>query len=538
MSTSMNFPEHLSATKLNSSQYLNINDDLDLFAIILICTCEMRLMHEPALNIKLLKELLRNPNAHQPATYLNLIRYSFKMKWPLLTILAATVNDSERDYCWAAWLITSIGLTTIEDVNSLEMLAQTLITYAVQENYVRTLHQSIEIFYAESKFMLFTKFFATTSRYLFTPDITQLLENYLEELQQDAVSIGCLKDFSKTDLLNFSVGLLVEYVKKSFDSMEHSQLLLETICASGISDYTDAIDFCTIASINKILCFTSVRLNIACMLRSQVERNDDEMSTSTSDVCVKTEYARVCEELLAKREFKSAMDFAELLSLSKENIVYENWIYSFETNPKFDIDLCEFEMDQHSLPPIVLINFLIFVSDKIDYRDPKKYAVLKKILEIIKKHHLRPNGNFQRDAIECEMIKSILKNSENIKELNVFNSKYFETVMAEERCVLYKSFMDLKELSGVDDLIIFHTTALTDEETARLEQLMNKLLDQGDIVQALRLQVCALLGKSKRFTIFLNLNVFYRQCLTTEHWICIIWCFQWHWPKVWQLYTI
>lgn len=438
--------------------------------------------------MKLLKELLRNSDSHQPATYLNLIRYSFKMKWPLLSVLAATVNDSEVDYCWAAWLITSMGLTTIENVNTSEELAQFLMTYAVQENYVRTLHQSIEIFYPESKFLLFTKFFAKTSHYIFGPEVTQLLESYLQEMHQGAAVIGFLKNFATADLLSFSVGLLIECVKKAFDSREHSQLLLETICASGIGDYTDAIDFCTIASINKILCFTSVRLNIECMLRPQVEQNDEE--SSVSDICVRTEYTRVCEELVARRKFRSGMDFAELLGLSKENIVYENWIYSFETDPKFDIDICEVEMDEHSLPPIVLINFLVFVSDKLEYHEAKKYEVLKKILEIIKKHHLHPNENFQRDVIECEMIKCILRNSENIQELNLYNSEYFETVMSEERCVLYKSFMDLKELSGVDDLIIFHTASTSDEETMRLEQLMNKLLDQGDIVQALRLQVC------------------------------------------------
>jgi len=60
--------------------------------------------------------------------------------------------------------------------------------------------------------------------------------------------------------------------------------------------------------------------------------------------------------------------------------------------------------------------------------------------------------------------------------------------MLHERCVLYKSFSELKELAGIDDLSISDKTKLTQEMESRLNTLLNTLLDKGDIVEALRLQ--------------------------------------------------
>lgn len=466
---------------------------MDIFAVILICTCEMKLAHEPIFTLQMLRDLMKAPDTHQPSTYLNLLRYAFKMKWPILTVLAGTVYDSIMDHSWIIWLIISIELNAIPiELNTFDELIQFIITYAIEHNYVRTLHQSFEIFYPNSKFSLFTKFLSETSRYHFTSETSTLLMDFLYELDEGTVSLNGLVEWSDEDMLLFVTTLLIEYVKTSFDSMEHCQQLLDTICASGIGSHIDSIDFCTIAAINQIIRFTKVRLNIDEMIcripATDDGLGDDDGGEMVQSVYLQNEYIRICDELVAEKAFSSAIELADLLGLSKDSILYEQWIHLFGTDEQFDLYECDRNIAQHSISPLVLINFLLFVSGKLNYTDVKKYAVLKKVLNAIKKHHLYPNDGIQRDRVEYDMYKCLLKNESRIDEIEMYNSEYFETIMMTERGVLYKSFLDLKDLAGVDQLTVVAKDELLKHEIDRLDELMNRLLEQGDIVQALRLQ--------------------------------------------------
>lgn len=495
--------DRLTTTKLLScQQFLNINDDIDIFAVILICTCEMQSAIEPELSLAAIREIMKNPDLYQSCTHLNLVRYAFKMKWPVLSVLAATVNESVVDYCWIIWLIISTEQTAMPfDVEEYSDLAKYIITYCVRDNHVRTLHQSFKIFYPDSKFTLFTQFLSETSRYQFTTKTSALLMDFLYELDEGSVSINSLVTLSNEHMLRFITTLLVEYVKRSFDSMGHSQLLLDTISASGISNHIDSIDFGIIAAINQIIRFTKVRLNIdemICRPLSDAINEDAEEGGGEDNIVtevemeqstlLQNEYIRISDELIAEKQFKCALEMADLLRLSKDTIIYEQWIHQFENDPNFDLDTCDQGITQHSISPLVLINFLLFVSGKLDYTNIKKYLVLKKILNAIKKHHLYPNEVIPRDRIECEMYMCVLKNDSNIDEIEMYNSEYFEAIMMAERGVLYKSFLDLKDLAGVDQLTVVAKDQLKKQETERLNKLMNRLLDQGDIVQALRLQ--------------------------------------------------
>lgn len=257
----------------------------------------------------------------------------------------------------------------------------------------------------------------------------------------------------------------------------------------------DSIDFTTIAAINRIIRFTKVRLNIDEMLcRTSSDANtgaviaiefEADMETST---LLQNEYIRISDELIAEKQFKCALEMAELLNLSKDTIIYEQWIYQFENDAHFNIEHCDHGIVQHSISPLVLVNFLLYVSGKLDYTEIKKYLVLKKILNAIKKHHLHPNEMIPRDRIEYEMYKCVLKNDTSINDIEMYNSDYFETIMMSERGVLFKPFLDLKDLAGIDQLKICAKDPLKKKETERLNQLMNRLLEQGDVVQALRVQ--------------------------------------------------
>lgn len=151
MSNSSNYLEKLPPTKLlTCQQFLNINDDMDIFAVILICTCEVQLPNEPQLNLSLLRELMKSPDIYQPSTALNLVRYAFKMDWPILLVVAATVNDSIIDYCWIIWLIICTELTAIpEEIETLVswpiLSSHTRCKRIMCERYIRVLKFSIQI---------------------------------------------------------------------------------------------------------------------------------------------------------------------------------------------------------------------------------------------------------------------------------------------------------------------------------------------------------------------------------------------------------
>lgn len=436
---------------------------------------------------------MKAPDQQQPATYLNLLRFAFKLKWPTLTVIATMSNDMTRDYCWAAWLIISMGMTAINgDLKTVEQLSRMLITRAVNENYARTLHQSVQIFYPESYFCLFTSYLSAISFYDFSFDVTKSMQSYLTELNQNNVTLSCLTNYHRDEMLDFTVGLLVDFVAKSFDSLEHRQLLLKSLCAAGISDYTTTIDFCTIKTISKILNFTGVQLNVRALMRTPSVPDVNDATENNNDLNeekLRTEYQRLIEELIAEKAFKKAMELADLLNLPKDTIVYETWVHNFETDPNYCLDLCEKEMEELSLSPLLLMNFLILVAHKLNYSDPKKYQILKKILDSIKKHHLHPSENIDRDRVEYDLIMCVLRNSRPIKSEDIYHSEYYEAVLVAERNVLYKSFVNLKQTSGVDELSVLNREPLSSYELGRLEELTNKILDKGDIVQALRLQV-------------------------------------------------
>lgn len=479
----------------SSSQFLSINEEQDIFAIILLSTVDNPQPHPPVVDLAMLRELMRNYDKSQAATHLNLLRFGFKLKRPFCAMLAAVIWKPATEHCWLAWLMIAIGIETIpNNIKAYDELAKYIITYAVKDNHPITLNLSFGIFYPESKFALFTKFLCETRHFNFSTETSAYLMDCMYELNENNVMINSLMKWTKEEILSLILTLLAEHIKVGFASREHEQNLLDAIAASGISQYAGLVDFNTIAAVNKIILFTKVHLNfdelisnIAKPPEAEDDSNLDDWETEQS-VNVQNEYNRICDALIAEKEFTVAIELANLLNLSKDTIIYEKWVHMHETEETFDYDQCDTEIEENSISPMVPINFLLFITGKLDDDDLKKYSLLKRILNLIKKHHLYPNEGVNRDKVEYEMYKCLLQNDTSTEDIEIYFSEYYETIMAAERGVLYKPFLDLKDLSGVDDLTVVHKEALKKSECDRLDELMNKLMEEGDIVQALRLQ--------------------------------------------------
>lgn len=501
MSSSVSSNETVSSSKVDPTKYLSptiLSAPLDLFAIILQCICSEDLASDAAAPLSTMKflDLLRgNDNELPNSTHLNLLRKAIELKWPLLAILSAMIRTECRQHCWIVWLMMSTDLDYIpvDDLSvhrpTEQQLVRCLIDHCVANRFTRTLDSSIRIFFGDNSFAKFTEYLARTQRYDFSPEVTDLLKVHLMHLSRNAGDdpngnatddAAEFLNIDKADLLSMCVYLLIRHVNTGFSSVEHQIQLLQTVCDSGVADFVlDTIDLAAAKCLLEVCRFTSVRIDLERLARDR--QTDSE---------IRLEYERICEQLIGEKEFDKAMDVADLLAFPKDSMVYESWVYGYETDAVwFDLQKCEREIEEHALGPELVIGFYLYVADRLSYANVKKYRVLKRTLDVIKRHHLFPNESFDRDRIEYEMVLSALKNGQPIDEVDVYHSEYFETIMVRERKVLYKSFMELKEMASIDDLTVVNKRLLDQSETDRLDALICRLLDEGDIVQALRIQV-------------------------------------------------
>lgn len=495
MSSSISSTETIEKLRQSSSKF--ITEDTDLFATIIQSVVDANAAGNEALAFEKFHELFLNPNAMQSATHLNLLRNAIRLQRPILAVLAAMSSDDSNlnlQYCWATWMITAMGLSELpKDSSDLQHLSRSLIEFSVADGFVRTLHHGMAIFFPDNNFNIFVEYLVKTKSLDFSSDTTDLLERYFQVLSNKDVELLCLNN-DHNEIFNFSIELLVHHLQFGFESKEYRRLMLASLCQSGI-DFRNVIDFCFINSVNEILTFTGVEMDITAFMKDRC-----------SDEDMKRESERICEQLVVHHEFSKAMVAADLFdNLPKDNIIYESWISTYENDDAFDLDRYDRESDRYSLSPEIVINFYIHVAARLDYVDPKKYKVLKKILDVIKRHHLFPNESFDRDRIEYEMVLSFLKNSLTIHDIDIYYSEYFETIMSNERFVLYKSFLDLKEMAGIEELTVGNKTPLGEHEIEKLNSIINRLLDDGDIVQALRIQVSDEENHIKRY---LPLKVF------------------------------
>lgn len=485
MSTSLCIMEQLPETKLNSSQYLNIRDDTDLFAIILMCTSQN---HDTILSVPLIRELCLCTDVPHLNTYLNLIHFAFKLQWPTLTIIAASINDGLiKIYCWMTWLMIFTESTIIlNQTDSLKEMIKFLILYIVRNRHTKSLNQSLEIFYPECKFNFLCKFLAETNSLHFTTDVTGLLDDYLLQFKECHVDILDL-EFTQDEINDFTINILIEHVKVFSESIEYTQLLLECICSTGIEERIQSmIDFSTLSKINSIIQLTKVRVNIDKLIRNEIAE-DDEVIARTNDE--QNEYNRIRDKLIEQNEFDCAIQVADLLDLTKDSIVFKQWINKYEKEKTlFNIKECEYDLQTYKLSPIILINFLTFIADRYNYCDKEKYDLLKSILEIISKYQLNSIEIYEWDKFEFDLIRCVISNIESIDDIDMHNSNHFKEMQLRVYPVLFESFVELKNISRINDLHIMIDYEMNAENIQRFEQLMTRLLDQGDIVQALRLQ--------------------------------------------------
>lgn len=447
-------------------------------ALILISACETRLFVEVPFTLCLLEECFKStPDGYQT---FEILKLAIIMRWPALAVLAVTTNVEHIDCCWIVWLVISIDLLLIPNtIATLPELCQHLIMYSVENNYIQDLNRSFEIFYPSCRFKQLTNLLCEIRQNCYSVDASRLLIHFMDVLREGPLPINHLIHWTIDNFIIFVNTLIFSYAKIGNNSGEHLQKLLDTICASGLNAFDDFADFDTLVAVNRIVRFNGVRLDFDAFLPPTEKKEG---------VVVSSEYIRLIDKLIANMHFNSAIKLAHLINSSKDQILYGQWVNQYRTYQQIDLGLCERYIIENSISPLILIKFLIYVADQLDYSDLCRYEILLKAMNMIKKNHVSRLDGIHCDRIEYEMYKCLLKYDHCINKIELFHSNYYDTIMQNDRRILFKTLVELKELAGTNRLTVLATDEMRYTEFERLDLLINCLVDQGDIVQALRLQ--------------------------------------------------
>ncbi|KAL9895866.1 spatacsin [Glossina fuscipes fuscipes] len=491
----------MQASAFNNACVLNectTDTPLDVFALILLNT-NSALTDERIVDAKTFLEYMQNSRREKltRSTTINFLHCAIEYRLPILAVLAASLDTemcANSNWCWLVWLSVTTGrwLNTIEILtNNVQYFPWNFFEILIQHRQIQALVRSFRIFYAENPLKhLFSFFELTAIKNEFDEAAVHELRLYCLALSNNEVKAPLSPLARREKLMVRSVRLILLHLQHNFDSAQEEKNFLNCVCRSGLSDITGQLDFCFLKDFCEILQTSRTRFNL-----NFIELLQGDCTN---------EYERVLSKVLEAKEYNVAIRLASRLQKPISDIIYNKWINSLELQlqaspPLSNFDNFILQFDQHeqeiitySLPPETLVNFLLFATSRLPMEEASRtrYLLLQKALNVIKRHHLFPNESFDRDNIEYDMIIAYLSLNDESKEnmLPLYHSEYYEQIMLQERCVLYKSFLELKELAGIEDLNIGKKITLSEKQRKCLENLLNRLLDEGDIVEALRLQ--------------------------------------------------
>ncbi|XP_053673730.1 uncharacterized protein LOC128723991 [Anopheles nili] len=441
------------------------------------------------------------PSLRHPYTYQNLLDRAIRFRWPLLALLAGEVcpNESEhRRYCWLVWAMLAgdypfrdrLTLSEPTDNNDLAQLERSfvcgLIEHLVRSGHLCTLASSLAVFYPDSGWYHLAAFLSLTEDVLFDAKrANQLLTTFLVRSSAASENECELLRISWYEMFSFSARLLMLHLSNR-TSMHHQLLLLQTYVRC---------DFC---------CFLVTVLDFERMLRMcEIVRHCDvkidflslhECSSGGKEQQHTNLYESLCEQLVAKKCHEAAITVAEKAGLPRESIIFEYWVSGFEaTGSVGPFERYQTESTRYGVGPELRISFFMHIANRLEYGERQRYDLLRCALELIREHGLYPSETFDRDRLEYELALSYIRcTGQQLDVLELYCSQYWCNTSQQQSlagsAILYHTFLELKEVAGIDDLTLSNVPLTQPEERLRLDALINRLLDQGDIVQALRYQ--------------------------------------------------
>ncbi|XP_052893315.1 uncharacterized protein LOC128301052 [Anopheles moucheti] len=510
-------PLQLPATDISTSSSCSLYDgagflseryDSDLVSMVLLCsnesnpytatTVQLPFDFDAFKRLTIQATTNRQPSQRYPYTYQNLLDRAIRYQWPLLALLAGDVcpEDSEsRRYCWIVWAMLA-GEFPFRDKLSHEQRERELdpertfvcglIEHLVRTGRLCTLASSLAVFYPESGWYQLAAYLSLTEDVLFDGNqAADLLTSFLA--RSASAGVECfLLHMPKYEMFNFCARLLMIHLDRR-SSMHHQFLLLQSYVRCDFQCFlVPGTDFERMLRICEIVRHCDVTIEFLALHECSSGGKDQQLGV----------YESLCEQLVTKKHHEAAIAVAEEAGLPRESIIFEHWVSGFESSGSVgSFERYRVESERYGLGPVLRISFFTHIANRLEYGDRQRYDLLRCALELIREHGLYPSETFDRDRLEYELALSYIRCTDERPEgLELYCSQYWCNTQQLQHsspstaAVLYHTFLELKEVAGIDDLTLSNVPLTQPEERLRLDALINRLLDCGDIVQALRYQ--------------------------------------------------
>uniref|UniRef100_A0A182W6T0 Spatacsin_C domain-containing protein n=1 Tax=Anopheles minimus TaxID=112268 RepID=A0A182W6T0_9DIPT len=504
-------PLQLPATDISTSSSCSLYDgagflseryDTDLVSMVLLCSNESNpytttaTIQQP-FDFDAFKRLIlqatsnrQTPPQRYPYTYQNLLDRAIRFRWPLLALLAGDVcpeGSESRRYCWIVWAMLA-GEFPFRDKLSQEQKERTfvcgLIEHLVESGRLCTLASSLAVFYPDSGWYHLAAYLSLTEDVLF--DGHQAAELLISFLARSATAGDeCfLLRIPKYEMFSFCARLLMIHLDRR-SSMYHQFLLLQSYVRCDFHCFlVPGLDFERMLRICAIVRHCDVTIDFLALHECSSGGKEQQLGV----------YESLCEQLVATKHHEAAFAVAEEAGLPRESIIFEHWVSGYESSGSVgSFERYRVESERYGLGPELRISFFTHIANRLEYGDRQRYDLLRCSLELIREHGLYPSETFDRDRLEYELALSYIRCTDERPEGHeLYSSQYWCTTQQQHSpstaAVLYHTFLELKEVAGIDDLTLSNVPLTQTEERLRLDALINRLLDCGDIVQALRYQ--------------------------------------------------
>lgn len=436
----------------------------DLFAILLKCD---ETLDRQAMKFEEFQKMM-----HRKDETDDLLWFAKHYDWPLIAVLSATTKLYRFKFCWITWLMLSSDYSFEGTFDSTIELAQDLFLHCIRIGYIRTLDESLRIFYPQSALNVLTTFL-WRSKEGNIDEMESILKLLIVKLSD--ANFKMLLVNGKDESINFTMRCIIKHLQVNFPSVLLQEKYLEALCRSEISQFSDKVDFDFLKKMCKILERTNKRVDY-----EQLGWLDKKMLTES--------VATICESLIDDHQFEAAIELSDLMNLPKADFVYKWWIHVWNCEDKnsknFETKKYTKYISKYHLSIDVMNKFL---NTAIRDLEPcaKKLSMMKFVLR-----NSWIQNPAEMDALEYEIVQLYLKlkvegSSDDLKPLT---SEYFEAVISKEKSIIHNSVFELKSIAKVDELTVSQRLLIDEKQLEALEELISHLLDIGDVVQVMRIQ--------------------------------------------------
>lgn len=402
----------------------------------------------------------------------DLLWQAVKHDWPVVAVIAATTKLYRYKYCWITHLMLSSDFPWIGKYISVNDLAKDLIKHCIKRGFLRTLNDSLSIFYPQSALK-------TLSTFLFNSAdgnielMEAILKHFIVRMGESRYDIVVAK--GKDDVSAFAIECIIKHLQLNLKTSLLQQNYLEALCRSELSQFTGLVDFSFIIKVCKVLERTNHRIDYA-------------LFSDLQSPAFKTAFNEICENLISDHQFETAVELCNLLELPKDEFVYKWWLHMWnqedQNSEHFDPKKYMDSISKYDLSIVVMIRFLKAIIENLE-PCVKKYNIMKFVL----KNSWIVNQN-ELDALEYDTILLYieLKADDAMKDLHVLNSEHFDSLRENEKPIIHNALFELKAIAKVDELSISQKSLEDSKKLQLLDELIFDLLDAGDIVQVMRIQ--------------------------------------------------